>query len=46
LSVHQHRIDEVREYLGVIAEQYGLLEEVLESQLKVLPLKIYSQEFR
>jgi predicted nucleic acid-binding protein len=34
-------IDEVREYLDVIAEQYGISEEILESQLKLLPLKIY-----
>ena len=37
----QFNIDEVREYLHIVAEQYSLSEEVLESQLKLLPLKIY-----
>jgi predicted nucleic acid-binding protein len=37
----QFNIDEVREYLDVIAEQYGISEEILDSQLKLLPLKIY-----
>ncbi|MDP3112724.1 MAG: PIN domain-containing protein [Thermodesulfovibrionales bacterium] len=41
----QFNIDEVRQYLSVIAEQYSLREELLESQLKLLPLKIYSQHF-
>ncbi|RJQ53982.1 MAG: PIN domain nuclease [Nitrospiraceae bacterium] len=38
-------IDEVREYLDVIAEQYGISKEILESQLKLLPLKIYPRHF-
>ena len=38
-------ISEVREYIGVIAEKYGFSEEILESQLKLLPLRIYQQEF-
>ncbi len=38
-------IHEVREYVGVISEQYGLSEEILESQLKLLPLKIYPRHF-
>ncbi|TAL23701.1 MAG: hypothetical protein EPN94_08940, partial [Nitrospirae bacterium] len=37
----QFNIDEAREYLDVIAEQYSLSEVILESQLKLLPLKIY-----
>lgn len=37
----QFNVNEVREYLGVIAEQYAFSEEILESQLKLLPLKIY-----
>ncbi|MBI5097947.1 MAG: PIN domain nuclease [Nitrospirae bacterium] len=37
----QFNIDEVREYLDVIAERYKISEEILESQLKLLPLKIY-----
>ncbi len=45
ISTTQFNIDEVREYLGVIAEQYGLSEEILESQLKLLPLKIYRRHF-
>lgn len=45
ISTTQFNIDEVREYLGVIAEQYGFSEEILESQLKLLPLKIYSRPF-
>lgn len=40
----QFNIDEVREYLSVIAGKYNLSEELLESQLKLLPLKIYSQD--
>lgn len=38
-------IAEVREYLHIIAEQYELSEEVLESQLRLLPLKIYPHNF-
>ncbi len=41
----QFNIDEVREYISVIAEQYALSEEVLESQLKLLFLKIYHRHF-
>lgn len=41
----QFNIDEVRQYLSVIAGQYSLSEELLESQLKLLPLKIYSRHF-
>jgi predicted nucleic acid-binding protein len=40
----QFNIDEVREYLSVIADKYDLAEEILESQLKLLPLKICSQD--
>ncbi len=39
----QFNISEVGEYLPVIAEQYSLGEEILESQLKLLPLKIYQR---
>lgn len=41
----QFNIGEVIEYLGVIAEQYRLSEEILESQLKLLPVKIYPGQF-
>jgi predicted nucleic acid-binding protein len=41
----EFNISEVREYIGVIAEKYGLSEEILESQLKLLPLLIYQQKF-
>ncbi|MBI5203369.1 MAG: PIN domain nuclease [Nitrospirae bacterium] len=41
----QFNIDEVGQYLSVIAGQYSLSEELIESQLKLLPLKIYSQHF-
>ena len=41
----QFNIDEVKEYLGAIAEQYSLSEVILESQLKLLPLKIYQRHF-
>jgi len=41
----QFNIDEVREYLCVIAVKYDLREEILESQSKLLPLKIYQQDF-
>jgi predicted nucleic acid-binding protein len=45
IATTQFNIDEVREYLGVIAKQYELSEEVLESQLKLLPLTIYNSDF-
>ena len=38
----QFNIAEVREYLSVMAGKYDLAEEILESQLKLLPLKKYS----
>ena len=41
----EFNIAEVREYLGAIAEQYSMSEEVLESQLRLLPLKIYPRHF-
>jgi predicted nucleic acid-binding protein len=41
----QFNVDEVREYLGVIAGKYVIREEILESQLKLLSLKIYQQDF-
>lgn len=41
----EFNVGEVREYIGVIAEKYGLSEEILESQLKLLPLLIYQQKF-
>jgi predicted nucleic acid-binding protein len=41
----QFNIDEVKEYLSVIAEKYELREEILESQLKLLPLRIYQQNY-
>jgi predicted nucleic acid-binding protein len=41
----EFNISEVREYIGLIAEKYGLSEEILESQLKLLPLIIYQQKF-
>ena len=41
----QFNIHEVSEYLGVIAEKYEFREELLESQLKLLPLMIYQREF-
>lgn len=41
----QYNIDEVREYLSVLADQYALSEEILESQFKLLPLKVYPAHF-
>jgi predicted nucleic acid-binding protein len=41
----QFNIDEVREYLGVIAEKYGFSEEILELQLKLLALRVYPRHF-
>ena len=41
----EFNVSEVREYIGVIAEKYGLSEEILESQLKLLPLLIYQRTF-
>ncbi len=40
----QFNIEEVREYLGVISGKYRFSEEILESQLKLLPLKIYHRD--
>ncbi len=37
----QFNIDEAMEYLHIISKQYGLSEAILESQLKLLPLKIF-----
>jgi len=45
IATTQFNIEEVRKYLGVIAERYRLSEEILESQLKLLPLKIYPKHF-
>jgi len=45
IATTEFNISEVREYIGVIADKYGLSEEILESQLKLLPLRIYQQEF-
>lgn len=44
IATTEFNISEVKEYLGVIADKYGLSEEVLESQLKLLPLQIYSHQ--
>lgn len=41
----EFNVSEVREYIGVIAAKYHLSEEILESQLKLLPLLIYQQKF-
>ena len=41
----QYNIDEVGEYLSAIAAKYDLREEILESQLKLLPLKVYARTF-
>lgn len=41
----QYNIEEVREYISVMAEKYSLSEEVLNAQLKLLPLKEYPQSF-
>ncbi len=45
IATTEFNISEVREYIGVIADKYGLSEEILESQLKLLPLRIYKREF-
>ena len=45
IATTEFNIGEVREYISVIADKYGLSEEILESQLKLLPLRIYQQEF-
>jgi predicted nucleic acid-binding protein len=39
----EFNVGEVREYIDVIAEKYGLSAEILESQLKLLPLHIYQR---
>ena len=41
----QFNVDEVREYLSVIAEKYEFSEEILELQLKLLPLSVYPLHF-
>jgi predicted nucleic acid-binding protein len=38
-------IEEVGEYLSMIARKYSLSETVLQSQLKLLPLTIYDRSF-
>ncbi|MFH1434189.1 MAG: PIN domain-containing protein [Pseudomonadota bacterium] len=39
----QFNIDEVTEYLEVMADKYGLSEKILQSQLKLLPLTVYDR---
>jgi predicted nucleic acid-binding protein len=41
----EFNIREVDEYIGVMADKYGFAKEILESQLKLLPLQIYWQKF-
>lgn len=43
IATTEFNINEVREYIGLIAEKYSLSEEILESQLKLLPLTIYQR---
>ncbi|MBI5026654.1 MAG: PIN domain nuclease [Nitrospirae bacterium] len=45
LVTTEYNIEEVKEYLSVISEKYGLGMEILESQLKLLPLKVYPGNF-
>lgn len=37
----EFNIEEVNEYFSVISEKYDLSNEILESQFKLLPLKVY-----
>lgn len=37
----EFNIEEVNEYFSVMSEKYDLSNEILESQLKLLPLKVY-----
>ena len=45
IATTEFNVGEVREYIGVMADKYGLSKEVLESQLKLLPVQIYRQKF-
>lgn len=45
LVTTEYNIEEVKEYLSVISEKYGLGMEILESQLRLLPLKVYPRNF-
>ncbi len=45
IATTQFNIDEAREYLSAMAKKYELDEEILESQLKLLPLSIYESDF-
>jgi predicted nucleic acid-binding protein len=38
----EFNIEEVNEYFSVMSEKYDLSKEILESQLKLLPLKVFS----
>ena len=38
-------VSEVEEYLPRLAEQYGMIAEVLEAQLRMLPLTVYQERF-
>ncbi|MBI4743749.1 MAG: PIN domain nuclease [Actinobacteria bacterium] len=41
----QFNLQEVKEYLPKLAAKYGLEEEILQTQLKLLPLKVYEANF-
>jgi len=45
IATTRFNIDEVREYLSIIADKYDLSEELFETQLKLLSLKVYSQDY-
>ncbi|MBI4847136.1 MAG: PIN domain-containing protein [Nitrospirae bacterium] len=45
IATTEFNIEEVREYISVISKRYELSEEILESQLKLLPLKIHPRHF-
>jgi predicted nucleic acid-binding protein len=45
IATTEFNFSEVDEYIGVMANKYGFAKEILESQLKLLPLQIYDQKF-
>lgn len=41
----QFNLEEVKEYIPHLASKYGLPEEILQLQLKLLPLKVFTRKF-
>lgn len=45
ISTTRQNVQEVSEYLPVMADKYGMATELLETQLRLLPLRVYGLAF-